>query len=74
MTLFCLRFACVLCRTRDDSSIPSFKLSGTNNMITVDFAADWKEQHPLTMTDLQQESENLNAVGLLFRVIEPETD
>jgi len=74
MTLFCLRFACVLCRTRDDSSIPSFKLSGTDNMITVDFAADWKEQHPLTMTDLQQESENLNAVGLLFRVIVPETD
>ena len=43
-------------------------------MITVDFAADWKEQHPLTMTDLQQESENLNAIGLLFRVIEPESD
>jgi len=71
MTLFCLRFACVLCRTRDDSSIPSFKLSGSDNMITVDFAPDWKEQHPLTMTDLQQESQNLNAIGLQFRVIGP---
>jgi len=71
MTLFCLRFACVLCRTRDDSSIPSFKLSGSDNMITVDFAQDWKEQHPLTMTDLQQESQNLNAIGLQFRVIGP---
>jgi len=69
MTLFCLRFACVLCRTRDDHSIPTFKLSGNDNMITVDFAEDWKENHPLTMTDLQQESENLRAVGLQFRVI-----
>jgi exopolyphosphatase/guanosine-5'-triphosphate,3'-diphosphate pyrophosphatase len=69
MTLFCLRFACVLCRTRDDHSIPTFKLSGNDNMITVDFAEDWKENHPLTMTDLQQESENLSAIGLQFRVI-----
>jgi exopolyphosphatase/guanosine-5'-triphosphate,3'-diphosphate pyrophosphatase len=69
MTLFCLRFACVLCRTRDDSSIPAFKLSGNDNMITVDFADDWKENHPLTMTDLRQESRNLKAIGLQFRVI-----
>jgi exopolyphosphatase/guanosine-5'-triphosphate,3'-diphosphate pyrophosphatase len=68
MTLFCLRFACVLCRTRDDSSIPQFKLSGNDNVITVDFAQDWQQRHPLTMTDLRQESENLKAIGLHFRV------
>jgi exopolyphosphatase/guanosine-5'-triphosphate,3'-diphosphate pyrophosphatase len=74
MTLFCLRFACVLCRTRDDSSIPQFKLTGNDNMITVDFAREWQERHPLTMTDLRQESENLKAIGLHFRVFGGERD
>jgi exopolyphosphatase/guanosine-5'-triphosphate,3'-diphosphate pyrophosphatase len=74
MTLFCLRFACILCRTRDDSSIPTFKLSGTDNMISVNFPDDWKINHPLTMTDLEQESKNLDSIGLQFRVIRPELD
>jgi exopolyphosphatase/guanosine-5'-triphosphate,3'-diphosphate pyrophosphatase len=74
MTLFCLRFASVLCRTRDDRSIPSFKLSGTDNVITVDFHVDWKAHHPLTMMDLRQESEQLKAIGLDFRVIGLERD
>jgi exopolyphosphatase/guanosine-5'-triphosphate,3'-diphosphate pyrophosphatase len=74
MTLFCLRFACVLCRTRDAESIPAFKLSGTDNMITVDFPSDWKENHPLTMTDLAQESISLLAIDLKFRVMAAEFD
>lgn len=74
MTLFCLRFACVLCRTRDDNSIPQFKLSGNDNMITVDFAQEWQQRHPLTMTDLRQESGNLKAIGLHFRVFGGERD
>jgi exopolyphosphatase/guanosine-5'-triphosphate,3'-diphosphate pyrophosphatase len=72
MMLFCLRFAGVLCRTRDAESVPPFMLSGTDNLITVDFPVDWKETHPLTMTDLMQESEQLKAIGLKFRVIGPE--
>ncbi len=72
MTLFCLRFASILSRTRDDSSIPTFKLSGSDNMITVDFPDDWKINHPLTMTDLEQESNDLKSIGLQFRVIRPE--
>jgi len=74
MTLFCLRFACILCRARDDSSIPSFKLSGTDNMITVNFPDGWKANHPLTMTDLEQESKGLKAIDLQFRVIRPEAE
>ena len=71
MTLFCLRFACILCRTRDNSSIPAFNISGSKNLITVKFADDWKANHPLTMTDLEQESRELNSVELRFSVIEP---
>jgi exopolyphosphatase/guanosine-5'-triphosphate,3'-diphosphate pyrophosphatase len=74
MTLFCLRFACVLCRTRDDASIPSFMLSGTDDRITVDFPAEWKENHPLTMNDLELESQQLRSIGLQFRVIGPGSD
>lgn len=69
MTLFCLRFACVLCRTREAKSIPEFKLSGTDNRITVDFPPEWKENHPLTMADLRQESQQLKAIGLQFQVM-----
>ncbi len=74
MTLFCLRIACILCRTRDDGSIPPFKLSGSDNMITVNFPDSWKVSHPLTMTDLEQESTDLNTIDIQFRVIRPEID
>jgi exopolyphosphatase/guanosine-5'-triphosphate,3'-diphosphate pyrophosphatase len=68
MTLFCLRFACILCRSRDEQALPAFRLSGTDNMITVHFPEDWLENHPLTMFDLRQESRDLKSIGLKFRV------
>jgi exopolyphosphatase/guanosine-5'-triphosphate,3'-diphosphate pyrophosphatase len=74
MTLFCLRFACILCRTRDDEAIPSFKLSGSDNMITVNFPENWKANHPLTMADLEQESVDLKTIDIQFRVIRPKND
>ena len=43
-------------------------------MITVNFPDDWKVNHPLTMTDLEQESKDLKSIGLQFRVIRPELD
>jgi exopolyphosphatase/guanosine-5'-triphosphate,3'-diphosphate pyrophosphatase len=70
MTLFCLRFSCILCRSREDKTIPSFRLSGSDNMITVSFSDQWKEVHPLTMFDLQQEAADLKSIGLQFRVSE----
>lgn len=71
MTLFCLRFACILCRSREDEAIPPFRLSGTDNMITVRFPDAWTERHPLTLFDLRQESRDLAAIGLQFRVTGP---
>jgi hypothetical protein len=43
-------------------------------MITVNFPDDWKANHPLTMTDLEQESKDLKSIGLQFRVIMPEPE
>ncbi|MGD8359752.1 MAG: exopolyphosphatase, partial [Lysobacterales bacterium] len=71
MTLFCLRLAWILCRSRDDAAVPEFRLSGSDNTITIAFPADWTESHPLTLFDLQQETRDLKAIGLNFRVTRP---
>jgi exopolyphosphatase/guanosine-5'-triphosphate,3'-diphosphate pyrophosphatase len=70
-TLFCLRFACILSRSRESRAIPPFRLSGGDNQITVSFPADWSESHPLTLFDLQQESGDLQAIGLQFQISKP---
>jgi exopolyphosphatase/guanosine-5'-triphosphate,3'-diphosphate pyrophosphatase len=71
MTLFCLRFACILCRSRDDGAIPPIRLSGSDRVLTVSFPEQWRETHPLTMFDLQQETKDLETIGLQFRVSGP---
>lgn len=68
MTLFCLRFAAILCRSREDEAVPSFRISGGDGMITVIFPGKWEESHPLTLFDLQQESSDLESIGLQLGV------
>jgi exopolyphosphatase/guanosine-5'-triphosphate,3'-diphosphate pyrophosphatase len=68
ITLFCLRFACILCRSRDDSTIPEFKLRGHDRSISIDFSDSWAQQHPLTLADLQQEVDMLRKIGLHLTV------
>ena len=67
-TLVCLRFACILCRSRDDDSLPRFRLSGGDNRVTVGFDEAWMQAHPLTLFDLKQEARALAAIGIKFRV------
>jgi exopolyphosphatase/guanosine-5'-triphosphate,3'-diphosphate pyrophosphatase len=68
MTLFCLRFACILARSRDSAALPDFRLSGNDNRITVVFAAAWAEKHPLTLFDLRQEEKALAPIGITLRI------
>jgi len=68
ITLFCLRFACILCRSRDDATIPNFSLSGQDRSISIRFSEKWAEQHPLTLADLQEEVQSLRKVGLQLKV------
>ncbi len=68
ITLFCLRFACILCRSRDDDGMPDFSLSGQERSITLKFSGQWADQHPLTMFDLELEVEMLRAIGLQLKV------
>jgi exopolyphosphatase/guanosine-5'-triphosphate,3'-diphosphate pyrophosphatase len=67
-TLLCLRFAGILCRSRDDAALPEFRLGVVDNAISADLPADWIESHPLTVFDLQQEARDLKATGLQFRL------
>jgi len=71
VTLVCLRFACILCRSRDSESLPRFRLSGGDNRITVGFDEAWMQAHPLTLFDLEQESRALARIGIRFQVNEP---
>ncbi len=71
MTLFCLRLACILCRSRDDEAIPGFRLSGSDNMITVGFPGKWLQDHPLTVFDLQQEAQHIKSIGLQIQFEQP---
>ena len=67
-TLFCLRFACILCRTRDDSAIPGFRLKVTDHRINVELPAEWQQMHPLTMADLLLEMQQLQPIGLQLAI------
>ena len=67
ITLFCLRFACILCRSRDDSAIPGFTLNAKDRSFNVHFDPKWVEEHPLTVADLDAEAEMLGKLGLRLR-------
>jgi len=63
-SVFCLRLACILCRTREDSAIPSFTLTVTNERVSLILPAEWQNSHPLTLADLQRETQQLRSIGL----------
>jgi exopolyphosphatase/guanosine-5'-triphosphate,3'-diphosphate pyrophosphatase len=67
-TLFCLRFACVLCRTRDSGALPPFRLELRGDCLSAAFPAAWREAHPLTMMDLLANAQQLRSIGLRFEV------
>lgn len=68
MTLFCLRFAWVLCRTRDSSAIPEFRLEVDDDAVVAVLDGAWMAAHPLTTADLRSESQQLRAIGVEFAV------
>jgi exopolyphosphatase/guanosine-5'-triphosphate,3'-diphosphate pyrophosphatase len=68
LTLMCLRLACVLCRSREDSAIPDFRLTASDTRITADFPGEWTASHPLTLFDLRQEVKDLKSAELQLGV------
>ena len=64
ISLLCLRLAWIFCRTREDNSIPPFKISLDENQVLLTLPRRWESNHPLTIADLQFEETALQTIGL----------
>jgi len=63
-----LRLAVLLHRDRGPRALPEIELRVKGRSIDVDFPKGWRENHPLTAADLEQEVEYLQATGFKLRV------
>jgi exopolyphosphatase/guanosine-5'-triphosphate,3'-diphosphate pyrophosphatase len=62
-----LRLAVLLNRGRSKAPLPEIKLAAKVRGLELKFPSRWLEDHPLTLADLDQESELLKAVGFRLR-------
>lgn len=62
-----LRLAVLLHRGRSDAPLPRLRLSAGKRSLRVNFPGRWLAQHPLTLADLQQESEWLGQAGMKLK-------
>lgn len=67
MTLL-LRLAVVLHRGRSPVALPAIKLAARADALEMRFPPGWLDDHPLTVADLQLETEILKGVGFRLRV------
>lgn len=63
-----LRLAVLLNRGRSKAPLPEIKLAAKVRGLELKFPNRWLEDHPLTLADLEQESELLKAVGFRLRI------
>jgi exopolyphosphatase/guanosine-5'-triphosphate,3'-diphosphate pyrophosphatase len=61
-----LRLAVLLNRSRQPAGLPPIALALTDTRIILRFPKDWLTNHPLTIADLEQEAEYLQAVGIVL--------
>lgn len=66
--LFCLRLAQVLCRGRNDTSIPKVKVSDHEGSYLVSLSKEWAAEHPLTEFSLLKEAAEWERVGRSYQV------
>ncbi|MDO6594520.1 exopolyphosphatase [Neptuniibacter sp. 1_MG-2023] len=63
-----LRIAVVLHRSRSKDRLPAISFSIDNKKLIIEFPEGWLEHHPLTLADLEQETEYLNSADIKLRV------
>jgi exopolyphosphatase / guanosine-5'-triphosphate,3'-diphosphate pyrophosphatase len=66
MTLL-LRLAVLLHRGRSNVALPDIRLTPREDSLELKFPEGWMDDHPLTVADLQNETENLKSVGFRLR-------
>lgn len=64
LTLLCMRLAWIFCRTREDASIPKTKIGLDGSAVYLSIQNGWKDNHPLTVADLEFEKKALRNMGL----------
>jgi exopolyphosphatase/guanosine-5'-triphosphate,3'-diphosphate pyrophosphatase len=65
---FLLRLAVLLHRGRSSVALPDIRLSSRGDSLELRFPAGWLDDHPLTVADLQIETDYLKSVGFRLRV------
>jgi len=64
-----LRLAVLLHRGRSAAALPKITLQAKGRSLEMGFPRGWADDHPLTMTDLENESEYLKSIGFRLKVI-----
>ena len=68
ITLLCMRLAWIFCRTREDEAIPDVSIHLKGSTVFLGLPADWMENHPLTIADLEYEEQALQTTGLQLEI------
>lgn len=63
-----LRLSVIFHRSRSSSGLPAIAVSAHENFVTLKIPQEWLEQHPLTLNDLEQESEYLQEINIALKV------
>ena len=63
-----LRIAIILCRRRQDDTLPEYQTTVEKHTLCLCLPNAWLAKHPLIADELQQESEALKAIGITFSV------
>ena len=69
ITLICIRLSWIFCRTREDEAIPPVDITLTADRISLILSTGWKENHPLTIADLEYEKQALEAIAYQLDIV-----
>lgn len=71
VTLLCMRLSWIFCRTREDEAIPEFDVKLKDSRVRLVLPVVWMENHPLTINDLENETQALQSIGLQLELAHP---
>jgi exopolyphosphatase/guanosine-5'-triphosphate,3'-diphosphate pyrophosphatase len=69
IALVCMRLAWIFCRTREDKAIPDCEITLAADTVRLALVANWMENHPLTIADLEDEEQALATIDLQLEIV-----
>ena len=67
--LLCMRLSWIFCRTREVDAIPDITIMLDDAVVRLALPAHWKDDHPLTIADLEDEEQALKPTGLRLEIV-----